>query len=58
MDALGNVRDDMQLPTETENDKIVAERITNGCDNMEDIYCTVLNSMNIEKVIEAAIKTN
>ena len=58
MDALGNVRDDMHFPTETENDAVITKKIQEGCDNMEDIYCTVLASMNIEKVIEAAVKTN
>jgi hypothetical protein len=58
MDQLGNVRDDMQLPEETEKDKVCSDKIKSGCDNMEDIYATVLSSMGIEKVIEASIKTN
>lgn len=58
MDSLGNVRDDLKLPEETENDEVVAKRITEGCDNMKDIFCTVLNSMGIEKVIESQEKTN
>jgi len=58
MDTLGNIRDDMKLPDETENDKVVAKRITDGCDNMKDIFATILCAMNIEKVIEAQEKTN
>ena len=57
MDELGNLRDDMQLPTETENDKIVSDRITKGCDDMKDIFCTVLSAMGHQKVIDSAEKT-
>lgn len=58
MDTLGNIRDDMKLPEETDNDKVVSKRITEGCDEMKDIFCTILQSMGIEKVIEAQEKTN
>ena len=58
MDSMGNLRDDMRLPDDNEDDKVVAKRITEGCDNMKDIFCTVLQSMGIEKVIESAEKTN
>ena len=57
MDELGNVRDDMAMPTETDNDKVVSARITNGCDNMKDIFCTVLSAMGYEKVIDSCEKT-
>ena len=57
MNAQGEIRDDLQLPTETDNDKVVATRITEALEEMKDCFCTVLKSMGIEKVIESQIKT-
>ena len=58
MDSNGNLRDDMRLPDDNEDDKVISKRITEGVDNMKDIFATVLQSMGIEKVIDAAEKTN
>jgi hypothetical protein len=58
MDEFGNTREDLKLPSETEKDEETTQRIKNGIDNQANIYVTVLNSMNIEKVIEAAEKNN
>lgn len=49
----GNTRDDLKLPTETDKDEEVAKRIRDGCEAGSDIFCTVLNSMGIEKIIDA-----
>ena len=56
MDEHGNVRDDMKLPEETDDDKVVSKRITEGLDELKDIFCTVLAAMNIEKVVESCEK--
>ena len=56
MDEHGNVRDDMKLPEETDDDKVVSKRITEGLDELKDIFCTVLAAMNIEKVVDAKEK--
>ena len=58
MDANANIRDDMKLPDENENDEEVAKRITEGVEEGKNIFVTILNSMGYEKVIDAQEKNN
>merc|ERR1712084_14768 len=53
----GECREDLKLPEGTDKDSEVKERIENGLLNAEkSIFCTVLNSMAFEKIIEATEK--
>lgn len=48
----GEIREDLRLPDENDDDKDLAEKIREGIDEGKNIYCTVLSSMGIEKIIE------
>ena len=53
MDSKGKTRDDLKLPSETEYDKTIAERIKKGIDDGKVMVCTVLAAMDIEKIEDA-----
>ena len=50
MDTKGNTRSDLKLPTETSDDNITNERITEGMESGKEVICTVLAAMGIEKI--------
>ena len=52
MDEKGNIRSDLKLPDETEDDVKLASRITDGLEAGRDVMCTVLAAMDIEKIAE------
>jgi translation initiation factor 5A len=54
MDDKGNIRSDLTLPNETENDEVVAERIKTALDGGRECFVTILSAMDIEKVAEVA----
>ena len=53
IDKLGNMRQDLKLPKETEDDEVISNRITNGLENGRTVLVTVLASMGIEKIEDA-----
>ncbi len=52
MDVKGNTRADLRLPNETEDDEVVAKRISDGLDAGKEVIVTVLSAMGIEKISE------
>jgi translation elongation factor IF5A len=48
----GNIRSDLSLPNQTEDDKRNAFIIQESCDKGENIYVTVLSAMGEEKVVD------
>jgi translation initiation factor 5A len=57
IDKTGNMRQDLKLPDETDDDKEIAKRITNGLNDGKTMMCTVLAAMNIEKIEDAKEST-
>ena len=53
VDKQGNMRQDLKLPNETEDDAEVAKRITDGLESGKTILVTVLSAMKIEKIEDA-----
>lgn len=58
MDTQGNTREDLQLPNDTEDDAVIANRIRSGLDEGKEIMVTVLSAMKIEKIAEAKETNN
>ena len=56
MDLKGVTRQDLALPTDTEQDEEISERIRNALDAGRDVTVTVVRSMQIEKVTEMSDK--
>ena len=54
MDAQGNLRQDLKLPDETEEDGKIAERIKQCLADGIQATVTVLESMKIEKIVEVS----
>ena len=52
MDAQGNLRQDLKLPDETDEDQKIAERIKQCLADGIQTTVTVLESMKIEKIVE------
>ncbi len=50
MDATGNIREDMQLPTGHDDAEALARLIQAGWDDSKELILTVLKSMNQEQV--------
>lgn len=48
----GEVREDLRLSDETDDDKELAEKIREGVEEGKTIYVTVLSCMGIEKIID------
>lgn len=57
MNQHGELRDDLKLPEESEEDNDLSQRIRDGVENGRDVFVTVLGAMNIEKIIEVQEKT-
>ena len=53
IDKLGNMRQDLQLPNDVDDDKKTCDRITNGLENGKTVLVTVLAAMVIEKIEDA-----
>ena len=56
MNLQGETRQDLTLPKDTEDDEKLSERIKSALDEGKEITVTVLESMNIEKVVEMSDK--
>lgn len=53
IDKTGNMRQDLKLPTDTEDDKEISNKITSGIDSGKTMLVTVLAAMAIEKIEDA-----
>lgn len=53
VDKTGKMRQDLKLPSETEDDVEVAKKITDGLESGKTIIVTVLSAMKIEKIEDA-----
>jgi len=53
VDKNGNMRQDLRLPKDSEDDVEVSKRITDGLEAGKTIIVTVLSAMKIEKIEEA-----
>ena len=53
VDKTGKMRQDLKLPSETEDDAEVSKRITDGIESGKTILVTVLSAMKIEKIEDA-----
>ncbi len=52
MESTGEIREDLRLPDETDEDTELADKIKEGIDEGKSIFVTVLGSMGIEKITE------
>jgi translation initiation factor 5A len=52
MDTVGNTRSDLKLPNDTEDDAVLAQRISESIDGGREVFVTVLSAMEIEKICE------
>lgn len=52
VEETGEVREDLKLPDENDDDNELSEKIRNGLDEGKTIYCSVLACMGIEKIVE------
>jgi translation initiation factor 5A len=52
VDDKGNARSDLKCPEETDNDQILTQKIKEGLSEGKDLFVTVLNSMQVEKIAE------
>jgi hypothetical protein len=55
-EGTGEMREDLRLSEENDDDKDLAERIKSALEAEKSVYVSVLNSMGIEKIIEMQIK--
>ena len=53
IDKNGNMRQDLKLPSEIEDDQVTSDRIKNGLADGKTILVTVLSAMGIEKIEDA-----
>ena len=53
IDKTGNMRQDLKLPNEVDDDVIVSNKIKNGLSDGKTILITVLGAMGIEKIEDA-----
>ena len=53
MDQAGNMRSDIKLPEDTDDDIELGKRIKEYAENGKEVLVTILAAMDIEKVIEA-----
>lgn len=53
VDKTGKMRQDLKLPSETEDDVEVSKKITDGLESGKTIIVTVLSAMKIEKIEDA-----
>lgn len=58
IDKVGNVRQDLKLPGDTDDDKVVADKIKNLLEDGKTVLGTVLSAMKIEKIEDAKEATN
>ena len=56
MNPQGEVRSDLRLPDETEDDINVAKGIESGIEAGKDVFVTVLSAMDIEKIVQVQEK--
>jgi hypothetical protein len=54
----GEVREDIKLPDQTEDDEVLCKRIRDGLESGKNVYATVLASMEIEKITDVQEKNN
>jgi len=57
IDKAGNMRQDLKLPNETDDDKETTKRIRTGIEAGKTMMCTVLGALNFEKIEEAKEST-
>lgn len=58
LDKNGNIKQDLKLPNDVDDDKATRDRINNLLEEGKTVLCTVLSSMNIEKIEDAKESTN
>ena len=58
IDQQGNMRQDLKLPNDVDDDKEVCKRIKDGLDAGKTILVTVLSAMGIEKIEDAKEATD
>ena len=53
MDEKGKTRSDLKLPDDSEDDKILSEKIKIAVESSEkNVFCSILSAMNIEKIVD------
>ena len=57
MDKQGTTRQDLKLPDETENDKIINGRIREWISGGREMTVTVVEALKIEKIAEVSSKS-
>jgi translation initiation factor 5A len=53
IDKQGNVKSDLKLPNDVEDDEVISKRILDGLENGRTVLVTVLSAMGIEKIEDA-----
>ena len=52
MDLQGNLRTDLKLPDDTDDDRDLSKRINEYAENGKEVVITVLSALGIEKIVE------
>lgn len=52
MDDKGNLRSDLKLPKDTEDDNVLSKRMRSLLDDGAEVLVTVLAAMGIEKIVD------
>ena len=56
MDLNGNIREDLKCPNEVESDFLISEKIKKLVKSGKEVFVTVLETMNIEKIVDLCVK--